>query len=151
MAAPRANRAKAELFALAAQHGGRLSPRAVVDAARDPASVLHSRFEWDDSAAAEGFRLVQAQGLLRSVKIRVVVESRDPTRVDLVVQRGFPSPPRLRSAGGSSYIALPSATPADIDSLVEDVLAQLERLRAKHGHLTKLDGVWKAIDEAGDR
>lgn len=52
---------------------GRLTPRAVVDVAWDISSSLHSLFVWDDTAAAELYRLDQARTVIRSV--RVVVRS----------------------------------------------------------------------------
>ena len=52
------------LQAIRNEHGG-LTPALVVEVARDPEHVLHSRFEWDDSIAAEKWRLEQAGALLR--------------------------------------------------------------------------------------
>jgi len=46
------------------EHGD-LTPRLVVDTARDPRHPLHTRFEWDDTVAAERYRLDQAGQLLR--------------------------------------------------------------------------------------
>lgn len=43
---------------------GELTPRVIVDEARDPASPLHKEFEWDDAAAADRFRLIQAGQLV---------------------------------------------------------------------------------------
>ncbi len=48
---------------------GTLTPAIVLDEARDEAHPLHSRFEWDDSTAAEQWRRSQAQELIRSVKV----------------------------------------------------------------------------------
>ncbi len=48
---------------------GALTPALVVETASDPAHPLHSRFEWDDSVAAEKWRLEQASQLLRVVKL----------------------------------------------------------------------------------
>lgn len=48
---------------------GGLTPEIVVDAARPEEHPLHSRFEWDDSIAAEKWRREQASELIRSVKI----------------------------------------------------------------------------------
>jgi hypothetical protein len=42
---------------------------AVVDAARDPTSPLHSYFEWNDTVAAEQYRLHQARSLIRAVTV----------------------------------------------------------------------------------
>lgn len=55
---------RAELQAIRDEHGS-LTPALVVDVARDPEHPLHSRFEWDDSRAAEKWRLEQAGQLLR--------------------------------------------------------------------------------------
>lgn len=42
---------------------------AVLEAARDEASPLHSRFEWDDAKAGHEHRLTQARHLIRSIDI----------------------------------------------------------------------------------
>lgn len=52
---------------------GRLIPADIVEAARDPGSPLHSHFTWDDSEAAEKYRLMQARTLIRTVKLEVTV------------------------------------------------------------------------------
>lgn len=57
---------------------GQLTPAAVVDVARDAAHPLHERFEWDDSVAGEAWRRVQAQELIRSVKVIY----REPTETE---------------------------------------------------------------------
>lgn len=46
---------------------GELTPPDVVKDARNPNSPLHPFFEWDDSEAAEQYRLQQARGLIRAV------------------------------------------------------------------------------------
>lgn len=70
---------------------GTLTPEAVVDAARDSSSPLHSRFEWDDGVAGEAYRRVQAAGLIRSVKITVLKDGvPTPTRVRAFVNLNDP-------------------------------------------------------------
>jgi hypothetical protein len=54
-----------ELRRIYKTEGGELPPRAVVDAARPKRSPLHSYFEWDDGEAAEAYRIIQAQDLIR--------------------------------------------------------------------------------------
>lgn len=48
---------------------GRLTAAIVLEEARDPGHPLHTRFEWDDTVAAERYRLEQAGELIRRVKI----------------------------------------------------------------------------------
>jgi len=57
---------------------GNLVPLDVVDAARPKKAPLHPAFEWDNSVAAEQYRVHQARNLIRSVRI-VVDESDAPT------------------------------------------------------------------------
>jgi len=51
---------------------GRLTPKLVLEEARDPSHPLHARFEWSDAIAAERYRLDQARELLSLVKIQYV-------------------------------------------------------------------------------
>ena len=83
-----AQAARDELKRLEDQQG-RLDPRDVVDAARNPDSPLHSLFPWDDELAADAHRLNVARALIRRVKLvvrvdeqkfRVVQYVRDPQR-----------------------------------------------------------------------
>lgn len=48
---------------------GELTPRLVVDTARNPKHPLHDRFEWDNKAAGEKYRLIQAGELIRKVRL----------------------------------------------------------------------------------
>lgn len=50
-------------------HNGRLTAQIVVEQAIDEQSPLHPAFEWDDTKAAEEYRLEQARSLIRSVLI----------------------------------------------------------------------------------
>ena len=53
---------------------GKLTASQVLEVARSPDSPLHPCFEWDDSIAAEQWRLEQARELIRRVKIVVEID-----------------------------------------------------------------------------
>jgi len=61
-------------------HAGRLTPEMVVKDAKPKKSPLHCAFEWDDSKAAAGYRIVQARDLIRAI-IVVTDEAPDATPV----------------------------------------------------------------------
>ena len=75
---------------LAAKHGGKLTPEAVVKQARSAKSALHDMFTWDDSEAAEQFRLLEARSLIRRVVVRIDDARPEvaPIRAYLNVERG---------------------------------------------------------------
>lgn len=48
---------------------GGLTPQKLVDVSRDVNHPLHGEFEWDDSIAAEAYRVTQAKQLIRDITI----------------------------------------------------------------------------------
>lgn len=54
--------------------GGRVTPDAVIEAARDKSSVLHDEFEWDQAKAAYAHWVETARRLIREVRFIVVLE-----------------------------------------------------------------------------
>ena len=74
------------LKAIAARDGGLLRPAAVVEAARDESSPLHGAFCWDDTKAAELYRLDQAQRLIRSFRVKIESDGRSLVFGDVVIR-----------------------------------------------------------------
>lgn len=56
---------------LAKINGGMLMVDDVLDAARDPRCILHKHFQWDDTAAAESYRKLQARQLIQKCVVTV--------------------------------------------------------------------------------
>ena len=68
--------ALAELMRMSKANGGKITPEALVEAARDAESPLHEYFEWDNDTAAEKYRLMQARTLIRSCRLNVTIHKR---------------------------------------------------------------------------
>jgi hypothetical protein len=130
-----------ELHRIEAAGGGKLLASAVVDAARPSGSPLHSHFDWDDSAAAEKYRLMQARQL-----IRVCVEY---IRVGVTTKRiqAFVSLITDREAGGG-YRSTVNVLAMDHlrAQLIEDAMLDMERFRAKYSSIAELADVFSKMD-----
>ncbi len=92
---------------------GTITPQTVLDDAQDPASPLHEHFEWDDTKAAQAYRLDQARQLIRSVRlvitntesvVRTVAYVRDPNRA--AHDPGYVNTFRLRQSPDDARAAL---------------------------------------------
>lgn len=113
-----------------------LSPEVVVDVARDESHPLHHRFEWDNSKAAERFRLLQAAQMIRS--IRVIYRADESTGEEYkrraFVSTGEPTRP-------SAYLPTEEAMADPLTRKL--VLRQFERailaLKRQYGHLKEYD------------
>ena len=76
----------------------------VLDAARAEDSPLHGLFVWDDTEAAEKYRIIQARGFLRAV-VRIIPSApQGPVRASVRIlpnePRPVPSPSPARGGGG---------------------------------------------------
>lgn len=131
---------KRELAALA--DDGVIRAADVVAAARDEASALHPCFEWDDSEAAEQYRLVQARALLR-VYVEVSAPDSSPTPVFVSLTSD-----RVKEGGGYRALADVMSNDDMRAQLLADAFRQFASMRQKYQHLKQLAGVWDAVDEA---
>ena len=130
---------------IAKRDGGLLRPAAVVDAARDEESPLHGAFEWDDGEAAQKYRLLQAQSLIRSFKVEIERNGQTHT---VPVFVGV-STDRTGEKSDNPYRLLEQVTkkPDLMKIAVQDALDQLDALRNKYAHLQELADVWAAVDK----
>jgi hypothetical protein len=130
------------LTALADKHAGVLTPEAVVETARDPKNPLHSEFEWDDTKAAEQYRLDQARELIR-VAVTVVPHTGEPVRtfVSLVEDR------RDGHEGGYRKMISVMATGSGRAAVLETALWELDAFRRKYAHLKELCKVFDEFEK----
>ncbi len=117
-----------ELSVIRADHG-KLTPKIVLDEARDKAHPLHTRFEWVDTSAAERWRLEQAHALITSVKV-IYKKGRQPRTV-----RAFHA---IRGDDTNSFVYEPVEEVAASDFLTQLVRRDMQRgwkqLKARYGH-----------------
>jgi len=130
---------------IARRGGGLLRPAAVVEAAKDEESPLHGAFEWDDGEAAQKYRLLQAQTLIRSFKVEIERNGQTHT---VPVFIGI-STDRTGEKSDNPYRLLEQVTkkPDLMKIAVQDALDQLDALRNKYAHLQELADVWAAVDK----
>lgn len=130
-----------ELKRIAAENGGILRPRDIVDEARVPDSPLHRCFEWDDSVAAEQYRLWQARAMTR-----VLVSYERTPSGKVIPCRVFVSLTPDREASGYRVVADVLNDPAQRQQMLADAYAEMRRFRLKYQHLVELAKVFEAID-----
>ena len=72
---------KADAQKVGEEIGESPTPESVLEKARDENTELHKCFEWDDSVAAEKYRLNQARNIIRLLVIKGTEETEHPVRV----------------------------------------------------------------------
>jgi len=129
-----------ELANLYRLHGG-LKPDVIVAWAKNnPASILHSKFTWDDSEAAKSYRLWQARQIITEVEVQYP---------DGHIRRVYVSP--MESRGTRGYATLVDVLSDEERRIqyLQQAYSELERTAAKYQDLVEFAGVRRAIRAAG--
>lgn len=120
-----------QLLAVRAEYGS-LTAANVLDAARAIDHPLHSRFEWDDSIAAERYRESQASDLIRKVKLTFADSSGEPkdVRAFLVVRGDEPT---------SEYVPTEEvmADPFTSRLILQEFQREWKAFKARYEHLAE--------------
>ena len=123
-------------------NNGRLTSEEVLRSARDPDCPLHPAFEWDDTAAAEAYRLEQARYLIRSIE--VVVAKPDAPAAPI---RAFVSV--IRDEDRSYTSTAHALSDADLrEQVLRQAWRELEAWRERHAELVEFAKVFASIDQA---
>jgi hypothetical protein len=122
------------------QARGELTPLDVVNDARAANSPLHSFFEWDDSEAAEQYRLQQARGLIRAVVAVYVQEDKPAIRTKAFVHINESGAPHYRDAAHAmSQVSTRKA-------VLQSAWRELQAWRKKYSDLKEFSQLFETID-----
>jgi hypothetical protein len=127
---------------LRAAGAGELTPEAVVEDARHPASPLHSLFEWDDTQAAHQYRLVQARAVIRAVIVRYRAAAGDGARSVVAFVN-------LKDGDRQYYTATAVALsdPARRAIALRQAWEDFQALRRRYAQLAEFAQLFAALDE----
>ena len=133
------NQIALELAGIQQANGGLLRPADIVEFARNPDTTLHTQFDWDDTEAAEKWRLWQARHVIR-LHVTVISEASEPVRafVSLSTDR--------KAGGGYRTLAQVMADDDEREQLINDALLELNRAKRKYRAIQKLAPVWAALE-----
>ena len=115
----------------------------LVDLARDPGTELHKCFEWDDTIAAEKYRIRQAMDVSRSIQITYVDNrSHEPETKSV---RMF-----YNNGRGTGYQSVVRMVTVDDEyaKLLEQAKKEMSYFKQRYSTILEVRSVIDAIDEA---
>lgn len=112
-----------------------ITPKAILDFARDENSELHKCFEWDNDSAAEKCRTIQAGNVIRMLYIVPKNADAPPVRVLSRTSDTVYQPTRTFVKNQNEY-----------EDLLKRALSELESFRLKYKTLSELEQVFEQID-----
>lgn len=115
---------------------GEFTPMEVLEKAKDETTELHKCFEWNDSIAAEKYRLEQAKDI-----IRMLVYEKE-TKEQAVV--------RYYAKTETKHVYQPTkqflVQEDEYQGLLRRALAELEAFKNKYHTLTELENIFEAME-----
>lgn len=130
-----------ELSQIQKAHRGLLRPVDVVMFARNPKTALHAQFDWEDSVAAEKWRLRQAQEVIR-VSVTIINEKAGLIRAFVSL-----SSDRQKKGGGYRAIGDVMEDAALREQMLADALDELRAFKEKYEKLKQLQPIWKVMSK----
>ena len=121
---------------------GEVTSRNFLDSARSEKSEMHKLFDWDDTSAAEKYRLYQASVVICSLKVTVKeFEDDEPTTIRAFVN--------VSDKDSGSFINIKKAMEDHDKSgkVLSDARMELTRFKNKFNNLIKAEKLMAAIDE----
>ena len=123
--------------------GEEVKPEQVVERAKDEQSELHKCFEWDDSAAADKYRLYQARNVMNHlIVIRREVEDEEAEPIQFRVMM---KNERSSDSGYKQTIVMVKDED-EYKKLLEQAYAELHAFKKKYQCLSELSEIIALID-----
>lgn len=119
-----------------------LTAKTVLDANREEGTLLHEEFEWDDSVAAENFRLEQARTFIRMICLVPEETNTEEERTQPV--RAFFKLPITEVYESTSVIIKSEDKRAE---LLKQAISELKAFERKYNSLAELTDVFNAISK----
>ena len=118
---------------------GSLTPENVLNASRDESALFHKLFEWDDSTAAEHYRLQQARTILNNIEVKIVSSGEEKTIAVYEV---------VKTSGTAQYKSIDTMTPDDINYVKDRTKKELTILKDKLSVYKELSKTTTLIESA---
>ena len=144
-------------YKLEQDNGGKLTPKKLVEAARDVNSPLHDEFEWDDTIAAERYREQQAMYIIRSIEVTLISVPAEVTEMNITITESNNGGTRFYHAidmDGTGYEDIYSISQDELKyrKLLQNCLKDLNNFKAKYEVLRgEFPTLFADIDKALDK
>ncbi len=116
------------------------TPQQILEKARDSNTELHKCFTWDDTEAAEKWRIQEARTIVRNLKI---IEQKPDKQPEPTTIRVFY---KTDNESGYKPTKLILKKPDEYKSLVERCRSELLAIKQKFNSISEYEEIWEMIN-----
>lgn len=110
-----------------------VSPQLLVDSAKNKKSVIHSYFNWDDTDAANKYRVSQANLLLRHIEVKII------SNEGVKTIRVYETVTKMEQNATSTYIHHIDASKDTDAIIIKRILADLRQIKTRLERVERVD------------
>ncbi len=121
--------------------GQNVTPEMLVKKAKAKRSIIHDYFEWNDTAAAKRYRIIQARDLLQSIEVVIEHDNKGPVKV-----RAFCN---VVEDDKRVYTTVQRAKedPELWNQVKEQALEEIKNWRRIYKHIKEFEVIFEAIEK----
>ena len=116
------------------------TPQQILEKARDSNTELHKCFTWDDTEAAEKWRISEARAVVRNLKI---IEQKTDKQPEPTTIRDFY---KTDNESGYKPTKLILKKPDEYKALVERCRSELLAIKQKFNSISEYEEIWEMIN-----
>ena len=116
------------------------TPQQILEKARDSNTELHKCFTWDDTEAAEKWRISEARAIVRNLKI---IEQKSDKQSEPTTIRVFY---KTDNESGYKPTKLILKKPDEYKALVERCRSELLAIKQKFNSISEYEEIWELIN-----
>ena len=124
---------------------GQLTPAILLEESRSEDALLHNCFEWNDTEAAEKYRLNQSRLFIANIKV-TVLDDGGTKKAECVRAFVNVSDQSHRESGVFVPIMEAISNRDSRDAVLQNAIRELEQFKNKYSSLYELSKVFDAID-----
>lgn len=131
------------------ERDGSVTPESFLEASRPEDSPTHGAFEWDDSIAAEKFRLSQSRHIINDIRVKIIREGDDAPKEKHIAFMNVTEGRHNKAEYKSMSIVMSNDDSREV--VLKNAMQELTSFREKYRKLSELADVFKAIEDAERR
>lgn len=127
--------------------GDDVTPKQVVNYAKDPCAELHKCFEWDDLKAADAYRIFQARNIMNHLVIEVPDKKDEQESSGKEIKYQIRFFQKTSDNEGYKPATVFLQNPDEYKLLLQRAKAELKSFQNKYRCLTELSEIFELIDQ----
>lgn len=123
---------------------GEVTKESFLEESRPANSPTHKCFDWNDTEAAEKWRLHQAGQIIRDIQVEIIEDEKEPAKVPVFINT---TPHGIRNEAKYKSVEIAVQDDEDYTVILDNAKREMRLFKKKYSMLKELRNVFAEIDK----